>query len=212
MAGLGGAIGLALLLVRGALRIPDTVAETLFTIVHPVHVFVGTATMVRLLTRSGRFRALPAALISYPLAIALVTITDSLFPYLAEWLLALPSRHVHISFVEIWWLVHPIAIAGIAAGLALPRLRLRPPLVLAASMLPPLFDMIMAMWKALDPAAVVTIALFTGLSVWLYLLGTAAAAAIITRGAAAVPKLNAALAPYLEATVGEVGVDPALQR
>jgi len=60
MAGLGGAISLALLLFRGVLRIPDTVAETLFIMVHPIHVFVAAATMVRLLTRNGRFRSLPA--------------------------------------------------------------------------------------------------------------------------------------------------------
>ena len=212
MAGLGGAISLALLLLRGVLRIPDTVAETLFIMVHPMHVFVAAATMVRLLTRNGRFRSLPATAISYPIAIAIVTITDSLLPYVAEWLLALPSRHVHIGFAEFWWIVHPLAIAGIASGLAVPRLRLRPSLVLAASILPPLFDMMMAMWKPLDPVADITIAVFAGLCVWIYLLGTAAAAAAITRGSSAISKLKATLVPYLEATEGETDIDPTGKR
>jgi len=163
LASLGGAIGLLLLLVRGALRIPDTVAEVLFVIAHPLHVFVAAATLVRLLVRSGRFRPLPAAAVSYPLAIAIVTTVDSLLPFLGEWVLALPSRHVHIGFVEFWWIVHPLALAGTAVGLAAPRLRLPPALVLAASILPPAFDMMMAMWNPLDPAAVLTIAASRGI-------------------------------------------------
>jgi hypothetical protein len=207
MAGLGAGAGLALLLVRGVLRIPATVTETLFTIVHPAHIFVAAATMARLLDRGGRYSALPAAAISYALAMVIVTFTDSLLPYVAEWLLALPSRHVHIGFVEIWWLVHPLAITGAAAGLAVPRLRLRPPLVLAASVLPPVFDMMMAMWKPLDPAAVVTIAVFTGLSVWAYLLGMAAVVAVLVRGTGSGARLATVMVPCLEAVRSGTDID-----
>lgn len=209
LAALGGAIGLALLLVRGALGIPDTVAEVLFVIVHPLHVFVAAATLARLLARPGRLRPLPAAAVGYPLAIAITTAADSLLPYLCEWLLALPSRHVHVGFVEIWWLVHPLAIAGTAAGLAAPRLPLRPPLVLVTSVLPPLFDMMMAMWKPLDPAALVTIAAFTGLSVWTYLLSMAAAAACVTSRSGAASAWNTSFDRHLGALVGATGIDPA---
>jgi len=209
LAALGGAIGLVLLLVRGALGIPDTVAEVLFVIVHPLHVFVAAATLARLLVRSGRFRSLPAAAVSYPLAIAITTAADSLLPYLGEWLLALPSRHVHVGFVEIWWLVPPLAIAGTAAGLAAPRLPLRPPLVLAASILPPLFDMMMAMWKPLDPAALVTIAVFTSLSVWTFLLSMAAATACITSRSGVASALKTRTDRYLVTLVGAPGIDPA---
>jgi hypothetical protein len=209
LASLAGAIALALLVVRGALGIPDTAAEFLFVIVHPLHVFVAAATLVRLVSRSGRLRPLAAAAVSYPLAIAIVTTVDSLLPYLAEWLLVLPSRHVHIGFVEIWWLVHPLAIAGVAAGLAAPRLMLRPPLMLTASLLPPVFDQMMAMWKPLAPAALVTIAAFTGLSVWIYLLATAAAAAAVTCLVHAAPAPQLSVAGYLDAMVRAAGVDSA---
>lgn len=209
LAALAGALGLVLLLARGALGIPDTVAEILFVIVHPLHVFVAAATLSRLLARSGRFRPLPAAVIGYPLAIAITTAADSLLPYLGEWLLALPSRHVHVGFVEIWWIVHPLAIAGTAAGLAAPRLPLRPPLVLVASVLPPLFDMMMAMWKPLDPAALVTIAAFTGLSVWVYLLSMAAAAACLTSRSGAASALKSGFDRHLGALVSTPGIDPA---
>jgi hypothetical protein len=209
LASLAGAIGLVLLLVRGALGIPDTAAEALFVIVHPLHVFIAAATLVRLLSRPGRLRPLVAAAVGYPLVIAIVTTVDSLLPYLAELLLALPSRHVHIGFVEFWWLVHPLAITGTAAGLAAPRLRLRPRLVLAASLLPPVFDMMMAMWKPLDPAALLTIALFTGLSVWTYLLALAAAAAGVSCLARAASGPRFSVDRYLATMVSDTGVDPA---
>lgn len=172
-AGLAAVVAVVVLLVHEVLKIPATAAETLFVLVHPLHVFLGALTVVRLLVRDGRMPGLKAAAIGYPLSIAIVTIADSLLPFLAELLLALPSRHVHVGFVEFWWIVHPMAIAGILIGLRASRVHHHRLLVLAISALPPLYDMMMAMWKPLDALAVLTVFLFVAASVWFYLAGTA---------------------------------------
>jgi hypothetical protein len=205
MAGLGAIIGAIVLLVHGTLKIPAAATETLFVLVHPAHVCIGAMTMMRVLVREGRVPPIGAAAISYLLSIAIVTIADSLLPFLGELLLSLPSRHVHVGFVEIWWVVHPMAVAGIALALGAPRLRLHPLLVLAASALPPLYDMMMAMWKALDPVAIVTIPLFAALSVWTYLVGTAVVLAGVAHGTGAGSARGRVIGLYLNAVQGSDG-------
>jgi hypothetical protein len=196
------AVAVVALLVHEALRIPASAAETLFVIVHPLHVLVGSLTIVRMLVRDVRMTKLPAAMIGYPLAIVIVTITDSLLPFLAELLLALPSRHVHYGFVEYWWIVHPLAAAGILIGLRAPRVQLPRPAILAASALPPLYDMMMAMWRPLDAVSVITVFVFVAASVWLYLAGTACAVALLTSRHGAGPALDRAIARYLDEVQG----------
>jgi len=46
-------------------------------------------------------------------SVAIGTLSDSLIPFWGETLLNMPHRHVHIGFVEKWWLINPLAIAAI---------------------------------------------------------------------------------------------------
>jgi hypothetical protein len=202
-AGLAAVVAVVVLLVHEALKIPATAAETLFVIAHPLHVFLGALTVMRILVREGRMLRLPAAAISYPLAIVIVTIADSLLPFLAELLLALPSRHVHFGFVEFWWIVHPMAIAGILLGLRASRVHQHRLPVLAISALPPLYDMMMAMWKPLDALAVITVFFFVATSVWVYLAGTAFTIAWLTCHRGTGPALDRTIGRYLDEVQGQ---------
>jgi hypothetical protein len=59
--------------------------------------------------------------IGYVGSIGIATLSDSIIPYLGEWMLDLPNRQVHLGFIERWWLVHPLAVAGIILGYAWPH-------------------------------------------------------------------------------------------
>ena len=69
--------------------------------------------MYRLHTESKIFSAV---LIGYVGSIGIATISDSIIPYLGEFLLDLPNKGVHIGFVEKWWIVNPAALLGIIIG------------------------------------------------------------------------------------------------
>jgi hypothetical protein len=202
-AGLAAVVAVVVLIVHDALKIPAAAAETLFVLVHPLHVFLGALTAMRMLVRGGATPKLKAAAIGYALAIVIVTIADSLLPFLAELLLALPSRHVHFGFVEFWWIVHPMAIAGILLGLRASRVRQHRLPVLVISALPPLYDMMMAMWKPLDALTVVTVFFFAAVSVWFYLAGTAFATAWLTCRHGAGLALDRAIGRHLDEVQGQ---------
>ncbi|MCD6223750.1 MAG: hypothetical protein J7J73_02450 [Deltaproteobacteria bacterium] len=92
------------------------VAQNIFYVLHPTHVVLSaitTTAMYRLHTESKIFSAV---LIGYVGSIGIATISDSIIPYLGEFLLDLPNKGVHIGFVEKWWIVNPAALLGIIIG------------------------------------------------------------------------------------------------
>lgn len=95
-----------------------------FYILHPLHVVLSalaTTSMYKLhkckqvgkdcLTGKCNFLMLLA--IGYIGSIGVATLSDSIIPYLAETLLDLPDREMHLGFIEEWWLVNPLAVLGI---------------------------------------------------------------------------------------------------
>jgi len=51
--------------------------------------------------------------IGYFGSIGIATLSDSIIPYLGELMLNLPNRGIHLGFIEKWWLVNPLAVAGV---------------------------------------------------------------------------------------------------
>jgi hypothetical protein len=70
-----------------------------------------TAGMYQLHARGPLWASLA---IGYVGSIGIATLSDSVIPYLGEWLLDLPNRGIHLGFVEKSWLVNPLALSGIA--------------------------------------------------------------------------------------------------
>jgi len=119
----GAATGvlIAWLIVAGF--IPQTVSQPAFDVLHPFHVFLSaftTAAMYRL----HRKRLIPAIIIGYLGSIGIATLSDIIFPHLSGRLIGMKMGHIHIGFIEEWWLVNPLALAGIALALWRPTTKM----------------------------------------------------------------------------------------
>ena len=100
-------------------NLPTNISYNLFYIFHPLHVILSalvTSAMYRRYKCSSDRRLcnlFGLLVIGYVGSVGIATISDSLMPYLGETILKMPHRHVHIGFIEEWWIVNPAAILGI---------------------------------------------------------------------------------------------------
>jgi hypothetical protein len=162
----GTASGIAIMLVISMAHVPRHVSETLFWGLHPLHVLLSafvTAAMYRLHSPGNLWRII---LIGYVGSIGIATLSDSLIPFVGEWLLRLPNRGAHIGFIEKWWLVNPLAFLGIAMGCVWSQTRIPHAGHVFLSTWASLFHMTMALGGRLDALTVAGIALFLFLAVW----------------------------------------------
>ena len=99
---------------------PRKVSHVMFAVFHPAHVFLSALTTAAMYRLHGK-RSLPATLIiGYLGAVGIGTLSDSLIPYLSELLLGMHDEHVHahvhLGFIEEWYLVNPLALLGVAVA------------------------------------------------------------------------------------------------
>lgn len=167
-----------IVVLAASLKLPYETAHTIFYVLHPLHVFFSalvTAAMYELHTcpRVGsncvkgqcNFWALTA--IGYAGSIGIATASDSLIPYVAESLLGLPRRELHLGFIEKWWLVNPLALIGIAVAYFKPMTKFPHSLHVLLSTWASLFHIVMAGVAALSWIAFAVIFVFLFLAVWL---------------------------------------------
>ena len=101
-------------------NLPTKVSYNLFYIFHPLHVLLSalaTAAMYQVhkcKTDKKKCNLFVLLLIGYTGSIGIATLSDSIMPYIGEVLLNMPHRHIHIGFIEKWWIVNPLAILGVA--------------------------------------------------------------------------------------------------
>lgn len=110
---IGALIGILLMVAFN--NLPDEVAYKAFYTLHPLHVLLSalvTASLFKL-NKEGKVSIWLIFVIGYVGSIGIATLSDSLIPFLGEVLLNMPNRHVHIGFIEKWYLVNPLAILGI---------------------------------------------------------------------------------------------------
>ena len=107
--------------------LPREAAQNLFYVFHPLHVILSAITTTAMYkihqskAHDGKCKLLPMIFVGYAGAIGIATLSDSLIPFLGEKLLGLPHAHVHIGFIEEWYLVNPAAFAGIAIAYFWPK-------------------------------------------------------------------------------------------
>jgi len=175
---MGTVSGVLIILFISAANVPRAISETLFWTLHPVHVLLSalvTTAMFKLHTcpRIGikcikgqcNFWALTA--IGYFGSVGIATISDSLIPYVAEFLLDMPRRGIHLGFIEKWWLVNPMALAGIAIGFVWPRTHFPHFGHVFLSTWASVFHITMAMAAPLTWLTALIIALFLFIAVWI---------------------------------------------
>jgi hypothetical protein len=78
----------------------------------------------------------------------------------------MPHRGLHLGFVERWWLVNPLALAGVAWGRARPRTRMPHAGHVLLSTWASLFHMTLAMQARPSAATILPVALFLFIAVW----------------------------------------------
>ena len=162
----GALTGIVIMAVIVHTQIPRSVSEVLFWSFHPFHVLLSalvTAGMYRLHSKGSFWMTV---LIGYVGSIGIATLSDSVIPYLGEYLLDLPHRGVHWGFIEKWWLVNPLAFIGIAIAWFWPRTKFPHAGHVLLSTWASLFHMTMAIGTQLTAAMVVLIGVFLFLAVW----------------------------------------------
>jgi hypothetical protein len=148
-------------------RAPQAVSTTLFWTLHPLHVLLSALVTTAMFRVHGGHNLWATVGIGYFGSIGIATLSDCLLPYAGEWLLDLPHRGLHLGFIEKWWLVNPLAVAGIVVGLAWPHTRLPHAGHVLLSTWASLFHITMALGTGVGLAEGVLIASFLFLSVWL---------------------------------------------
>jgi hypothetical protein len=148
-----------------------------FYVLHPLHVFLSalvTAAIYELhecqqISRKcirGQCSLWKLLLIGYVGSVGIATVSDSLIPYLGELLLDLPNREIHVGFIEKWWLVNPLALAGICFAYFKPMTKFPHAGHVLISTWASLFHILMAVGTSLIWSSYIVIFLFLFLAVW----------------------------------------------
>ena len=153
--------------------LPSKISYDIFYIFHPIHVVLSalvTASMYEL-HRCGSIRnkcnLWILLLIGYVGSVGIATLSDSIIPFLGEFLLNMPKREIHLGFIEKWWLVNPLAIIGIAIAYFRPATKFPHAGHVLLSTWASLFHIIMARGESLNLFSYIVIFFFLFLAVWL---------------------------------------------
>jgi len=166
----GAMTGIVLMMVFR--RLPHETAHQIFYVFHPMHVFL-SAIVTAAIYRQHQCRTAGGCpvfwqvlLVGFIGAVGIGTLSDCLIPFWGETLLDLPHRHAHIGFIEKWWLVNPIAVAGILVAYYKPTTKFPHAGHVLISTWASLFHMLMAADHA-HPVSYFGIFIFLFLAVWL---------------------------------------------
>ena len=168
---LGAASGIfIMILFRG---ISPRIAHNVFYTLHPIHVVLSalvTASMYEIHKcgkAGGKCNLWLLLGIGYAGSVGIATISDSLIPYLGETLLHMPNRSIHIGFIEKWWLINPLAIAGVAIAYFMPSTKIPHYGHVLLSTWASLFHIIMATGEEISLFLYVILFFFLFIAVWI---------------------------------------------
>ncbi len=152
---------------------PSAVSYRVFYVLHPVHVVLSalvTASLYKLHTgRRGKHGAPIWALlaIGYVGSIGIATLSDSVIPFLGEALLRMPNRGIHLGFIEKWWLVNPLAVAGVALAYWFPKTKIPHAGHVLLSTWASVFHVLMAAGGTMNMMGYIVIFIFLFFAVWI---------------------------------------------
>ncbi len=163
-----GIIIIVALILGNMLFQVSKVSSTIFYILHPTHIAlsaIATTAMYKLHAR--KIKVLWGIIVGYIGSIGIATLSDSIIPYLGEWLLNLPNRGIHIGFIEEPLLTNPAAFLGIAIAFLRPTTKFPHSGHVLLSTWASLFHIIMALGQTVNWIIVLAIFLFLFLAVWI---------------------------------------------
>ncbi len=161
-----GVIIMLIIALTGALIQVNRISETLFYILHPLHVTFSAIVITSMYRKYKPGKIWLAVLVGFVIAVGMATLSDSLIPYLGEWALNLPNRELHIGFLEEWWLVNPAAFLGILIGMLKPTTKFPHSAHVLISTWASLFHIVMALGATVSGVQFVIIFIFLFLAVW----------------------------------------------
>jgi len=165
MAGTLFGIGIMILMVYGG--VSNKISHGLFMVSHPAHIFFSAIVTTAMYRLHGRGKWWVIVLIGYFGSIGLGTLSDCLIPYVGELLLNLPQAHSHLGFIELWWLVNPLALLGVAVAFQWPRTKISHASHIMLSTFASLFHMTMAMGTKINIQTALVLPVFLFLAVWI---------------------------------------------
>ena len=159
-------------------HLPKEAAYRVFYILHPLHVLLSalvTAAMYELHECKtigakciwGRCNLWKLLLIGYIGSVGIATLSDSIIPYAGEVVLGMPNKGIHIGFIEKWWLVNPLAVAGIALTFFWRKTKFPHAGHVLISTWASLFHVLMAIGTPLGVQSYLVVFVFLFLAVWL---------------------------------------------
>jgi len=163
----GTVTGIVIMAAFIQFQVSREISSTLFWIMHPLHVLLSalvTTAMYRLHSKGSVIRII---IIGYVGSIGIATLSDSLLPFVGEWLINLPHRDIHLGFIEKWWLVNPLALAGIGLGFVISHTKIPHAGHVLLSTWASLFHILMALGTSIDVVNTILIAVFLFLAVWI---------------------------------------------
>lgn len=164
---LGTLSGIVIMVVVLVTPVPRAYSDALFWVSHPGHVILSALVTAALYRRKTGAGLVATFVIGYLGSVGIATLSDSLIPFVGEWLLDLPHKGAHIGFIEKWWLINPIAMAGIVIGYVWPRTHIPHAGHVFLSTWASLFHMTMAFGDHLEPVQLILIPVFLFLAVWI---------------------------------------------
>jgi len=111
----GAITGIIIMVILVLSNIPSRVSHTIFYTLHPVHIILSALVTTAMYRRYSRGTIWAPVIIGYCGSIGIATLSDAVIPYLEGVSLNF-SIEFHLPFIEKWWLVNPMALAGIALG------------------------------------------------------------------------------------------------
>jgi len=173
----GSLLGIVFMLIFKGMS--HSVSQKLFYVFHPAHVLLSavvTAGIFRLYNKKASF--LLVLVVGYVGSIGVATLSDSLIPYAGEALLGLHDisahgheaaecGHVHIGFIEGWYIVNPAALAGILLAYFFPHTKFPHAGHVLLSIWASLLHVLMALGSVVSVGQYFGIFVFLFVAVWL---------------------------------------------
>ncbi len=163
----GTLTGITILVTLVSAQAPAWLSQRLFWGTHPLHVLLSALVTTAMFTVNSRRSLGLTIVIGYLGSVGIATLSDCVIPYVAEILMDLPNRGIHLGFIEKWWLVNPLAAAGILVGYLWPHTKITHAGHVLLSTWASLFHMTMAMGGQFGVLHYAATALFLFLAVWI---------------------------------------------
>ena len=164
---IGTVTGILIMAGMYLFKMPNSVSHNLFGIFHPAHVFFSAmvTTSVYCL-HSKKYSFIKLMLIGYLGSVGIATLSDCIIPFAGEWMLDLPHRGLHLGFIHRWWLVNPLAFAGILVARYWPKTKFPHMFHVLISTWASLFHMTMSLGGSMSVITFLIITLFLFIAVW----------------------------------------------